>query len=101
MAAKSRPALSALSAAFSQREVKKTYLALVCGRCPLLPPAALACALWLHAHARGRALVLPEAFRPKQVPLHEHLRDLGQAPNEALVLARCHGRWPLAVLLQR
>ena len=32
MVAKSRPALSALSAAFSQREVKKTYLALVCGR---------------------------------------------------------------------
>ena len=32
MIAKSRPALAALSAAFSQREVKKTYLAIVCGR---------------------------------------------------------------------
>ena len=32
MIAKSRPALAALSAAFSQREVKKTYLAIICGR---------------------------------------------------------------------
>ena len=37
MVAKSRPALSALSAAFSQREVKKTYMAVVCGRCPHSP----------------------------------------------------------------
>lgn len=56
MAAKSRPALSALSAAFSQREVKKTYLALVGGRCPLLPvqllpSAALACLSRGHLHA--------------------------------------------------
>ena len=43
MVAKSRPALSALSAAFSQREVKKTYLAVVCGRCPLLPAQPLPC----------------------------------------------------------
>lgn len=33
MIAKSRPALAALCAAFSQREVKKTYLAIACGRC--------------------------------------------------------------------
>jgi hypothetical protein len=32
MIAKSRPALAALSAAFSHREVRKTYLAIVCGR---------------------------------------------------------------------
>lgn len=35
MIAKSRPALAALSAAFSHREVKKTYLAIVGGRCVL------------------------------------------------------------------
>ena len=32
MVAKTRPALAALSAAFSHREVKKAYLAIVCGR---------------------------------------------------------------------
>ncbi|CAL5222803.1 g5220 [Coccomyxa viridis] len=33
MVAKSRPVLSALSAAFLYHEVKKTHLALICGRC--------------------------------------------------------------------
>lgn len=32
MVAKSRPVLSALSAAFLYHEVKKTHLALICGR---------------------------------------------------------------------
>ena len=41
MIAKSRPALAALSAAFSHREVKKTYLAIVCGRC--VPRASIGC----------------------------------------------------------
>ena len=54
----------------------------------------------LHGLAPGTALVLRAAFLLAQMPVHERLEALEQAPTEALVLARCHRQQKLTLLVQ-
>src|SRR5262249_6821918 len=81
VAARTRPAAAFLSEAFAGRDVKKTYLAIVCGGAPQPDEGDIALAL---KKASRRGLDIMEVSNAGQSAL-THYRTLAAAPEAALL----------------